>query len=74
MAGRKTTAKSSSAANGGSNGHHPKGVAGSALAQAPKKTGRGKAEGSRRTQPTADELGRRAWEATYKNRQKSRRA
>jgi hypothetical protein len=27
-----------------------------------------------RTRPTADELGRRAWEATYKNRQKSRRA
>jgi hypothetical protein len=30
--------------------------------------------GRSRTQPTADELGRRAWEATYKNRQKRRRA
>lgn len=74
MAGKKTTAKSPSAANGVSNGHRTKGVAGSALAQAPKKTGRGKAEGSRRTQTTADELGRLAWETTYRNRQKSRRA
>jgi hypothetical protein len=30
--------------------------------------------GRSRTQLPADELGRRAWEATYKNRQKSRRA
>jgi hypothetical protein len=30
--------------------------------------------GLSRSQPTADELGRRAWETTYKNRQKSRRA
>lgn len=74
MAGKKVSAKSSSAANGGSNGHSPKAVAGSTLAPSSKKTGRGKAEGSRRAQPTADELGQLAWETTYKNRQKSRRA
>ena len=74
MAGKKTTAKSSSAANGRSNGHTPKAVAGSALAQASKKTEQSKVANSRRAQPTADELGRLAWETTYKNRQKSRRA
>jgi hypothetical protein len=67
MPGKKVTAKSN--ANGRSNGHGSKTIAGSALAQAPKK-----AEGSRRAQPTADELGRLAWETTYRNRQKSRRA
>jgi hypothetical protein len=74
MAGKKTTAKSSGGASNGSNGHRPKAVAGSTLTQASKTTGRGKAEGSRRAQPTADELGRLAWETTYRNRQKSRRA
>lgn len=74
MAGKKTTAKSSSAANGRSNGHRAKAVAGSALTQSSKTTRQDKATGSRRTQPTADELGRLAWETTYKNRQKSRRA
>ena len=74
MAGKKTTAKSSSAANGKSNGHRPKAVAGSTLTQASKTTKQVKEASSRRTQPTADELGRLAWETTYRNRQKSRRA
>lgn len=74
MAGKRTTAKSSSATNGRSNGHRQKAEAAHTLAQASKTTERGKAEGSRRTQPTADELGRLAWETTYRNRQKSRRA
>ena len=73
MVGKKTTAKSSSAANGKSNGHRPKAVTGSTLTQDSKTTGRDKAEGSRRAQPTADELGRLAWETTYRNRQKSQR-
>lgn len=75
MAGKKTTAKSSGAANGRSNGRHPKTSAVSALAQAPvDRSERNESSRSRRAQPTADELGQLAWETTYRNRQKSHRA
>jgi hypothetical protein len=73
MTGKKSTEKSSRAV-GRSNGHTPKAAAGSALTQASEKSRQNKAADSRRAQPTADELGRLAWETTYRNRQKSRRA
>jgi hypothetical protein len=74
MAGKKTTAKSSSAANGRSNGHGPKTVAAHTLAQTSKTTKRVKAAGARRAQPSADELALRAWQTTYNNSRKSKAA
>lgn len=71
MAERKTTSGRSGAltekATGGRASKH---AAGSALTQAPNHRANGSGRGAR-AQPSADELGRRAWEATYKNRRKS---
>lgn len=63
MAGRKTTAKSSSAANGKSNGHRPKGTTGTTVKGSP-----------RRARPSADELALRAWQTTYNNNRKGKEA
>jgi len=65
MAGKKTTTKSSGGAGNGSNGRHAKASAANKLI---------KKDEAKRAQPTADELGQLAWEMTYRNRQKSRRA
>ena len=66
MAGSKATSKKSD----GCRARDSKNAAGSALIQAPnhRPGGNGRA---RPPQPSADELGRRAWEATYKNRHKN---
>lgn len=67
MPGKKVNAKSSRVV-GRSNGRHAKTSAASALAQAPvKRSERNESSRSRRAQPSADELGLRAWETTYKN-------
>lgn len=66
MAGSKATSKKSD----GYRGRDSKHAAGSALTQAPNYRPSGNGRG-RRAQPSADELGRRAWEATYKNRHKN---
>jgi hypothetical protein len=67
MAGKKTNAKSSRVV-GRSNGRHPKTSAASALAQAPiKRSERSEVSRSRHAQPSADELGLRAWQTTYRN-------
>jgi hypothetical protein len=63
MAGRKTTAKSPSATNGKSNGHHAKGKTGTTVKGSP-----------RRARPSADELALRAWRTTYNNNHKGKEA
>lgn len=71
MAGKKTTSKKASyVLVDKSRGRASRRVAGSALTQSPSyHTDRSGRNG--RAQPSADELGRRAWEATYKNRHKN---
>ena len=65
MAEKKTTAKSSGGAGNGSNGRHAKASA------AGKLTKKGEAK---RAQPSAYELGLRAWQTTYNNSRKSKAA
>lgn len=69
MAGKgiKKSAALASKANG-----RAKSSAASSLAQAPiRRSDRTEASRSRRTHPSADELGLRAWKATYKNSRKN---
>lgn len=65
MAGKKTTAKKSGGAGNGSTGRHAKASAASKLLK------KGEAK---REQPSAYELGLRAWEKTYNNSRKSKAA
>ncbi|HEX7318656.1 MAG TPA: hypothetical protein VF297_32405 [Pyrinomonadaceae bacterium] len=65
MAGRKTTAKSSGGAGNGSNGRHAKAAPAGKLI---------KKDEAKHAQPSAYELGLRAWQTTYKNSRKSKAA
>jgi len=67
MAGRKSTEKSSRVV-GRANDRSARTSAASALTQAPlERSQRSEPSRSRRAQPSADELGLRAWQTTYKN-------
>jgi hypothetical protein len=65
MAEKKTTTKSSGGAGNGSNGRHAKASAAGKLT---------KKDEAKRAQPSAYELGLRAWQTTYKNSRKSKAA
>lgn len=65
MAGKKTTTKSSGGAGNGSNGRHAKAAAAGKLT---------KKDEAKREQPSAYELGLRAWRTTYNNNRKSKAA
>lgn len=67
MAGKKTTTSKTVGGNGKNGAYAKKNVAASALTQSPSH----RPDGRARRSPSADELGRRAWEASYKNRHKS---
>lgn len=67
MAGKKSTEKSSRTV-GRVNRRSGRTSAASALTQAPlERSQRSEPSRSRRTQPSADELGLRAWQTTYRN-------
>ncbi|MBC7933203.1 MAG: hypothetical protein H7Z38_21780 [Rubrivivax sp.] len=67
MAGKKPTTSKIVGGNGKGRSNVKSSTAASALTQSPSH----RPDGRARRSPSADELGRRAWEASYKNRHKS---
>ena len=65
MAGKKSSSKTTGS-NGTGRKRDGRTTAGSALSQSPSH----RPDGCPRREPTADELGRRAWETTYRNKHK----
>lgn len=68
MTARKTISKKANGGAGKDSGRNVKTTAASALAQVPlPRSRRTESSRSRRTTSSADELGLRAWQTTYKN-------